>query len=122
MASPLPVPGKRFVIGVPYVWLFVFFFLPFLILLYISFVDQGESINPFKPIWDPETGILALKYENYWTIFRDGDMASCSRPSTSRPTCARSGTRSGRPCCAWCSVTRSPTSSRVRRPACARPC
>jgi putrescine transport system permease protein len=73
MASPLPVPGKRFVIGVPYVWLFVFFFLPFLILLYISFVDQGESINPFKPIWDPETGILALKYENYWTIFRDGE-------------------------------------------------
>jgi len=73
-SSSLPVPGKRFVIGVPYVWLFVFFFLPFLILLYISFVDQGESINPFKPIWDPETGILALKYENYWTIFRDGDM------------------------------------------------
>lgn len=73
-SSSLPVPGKRFVIGVPYVWLFVFFFLPFLILLYISFVDQGESINPFKPIWDPETGILALKYENYWTIFRDGDL------------------------------------------------
>ena len=73
MASPLPVPGKRFVIGVPYVWLFVFFLLPFLILLYISFVDQGESINPFKPIWDPETGILALKYENYWEIFRDLD-------------------------------------------------
>ncbi|MCB4362850.1 ABC transporter permease subunit [Hydrogenophaga taeniospiralis] len=71
MASPLPMPGKRFVIGVPYVWLFVFFLLPFLILLYISFVDMGESINPFKPIWDPVTGILSLKYENYWTIFRD---------------------------------------------------
>jgi putrescine transport system permease protein len=67
------MPGKRFVIGVPYVWLFVFFLLPFLILLYISFVDQGESINPFKPIWDPETGILSLKYENYWSIFRDGE-------------------------------------------------
>jgi putrescine transport system permease protein len=67
------MPGKRFVIGVPYVWLFVFFMLPFLILLYISFVDQGESINPFKPIWDPETGILSLKYENYWSIFRDGE-------------------------------------------------
>ena len=73
MASPLPAPGKRFVIGVPYVWLFVFFLLPFLILLYISFVDQGESINPFKPIWDPDTGILSLKYENYWEIFRDGE-------------------------------------------------
>eukprot|EP01036_Dinobryon_divergens_P011075 gene11075-14882_t len=65
------MPGKRFVIGVPYVWLFVFFLLPFLILLYISFVDMGESINPFKPIWDSETGLLSLKYENYWTIFRD---------------------------------------------------
>ncbi|MFC3682315.1 ABC transporter permease [Hydrogenophaga luteola] len=76
MASPLPVPGKRFVIGLPYAWLFVFFLLPFLILLYISFVDQGESINPFKPIWDPVTGILSLKYENYWTIFRDGEGGS----------------------------------------------
>jgi putrescine transport system permease protein len=71
MAMNLPMPGKRFVIGVPYVWLFVFFLLPFLILLYISFVDMGESINPFKPIWDSETGLLSLKYENYWTIFRD---------------------------------------------------
>jgi putrescine transport system permease protein len=71
--SSLPMPGKRFVIGVPYVWLIVFFLLPFLILLYISFVDMGESINPFKPIWDPVTGILSLKYENYWTIFRDVD-------------------------------------------------
>lgn len=72
-SSPLAVPGRRFVIGVPYVWLLVFFFLPFLILLYISFVDQGESIHPFKPLWDPQTGILSLKYENYWTIFRDGE-------------------------------------------------
>jgi putrescine transport system permease protein len=71
--SSLPMPGKRFVIGVPYVWLFVFFLLPFLILLYISFVDMGESVHPFKPIWDPVTGILSLKYENYGTIFRDAE-------------------------------------------------
>jgi putrescine transport system permease protein len=71
MASPLPMPGKRFVIGVPYAWLTVFFLLPFLILLYISFVDQGESIHPFKALWDPEAGVLRLKYENYTTIFRD---------------------------------------------------
>ncbi len=71
MASSLiPVPGKRFVIGVPYVWLIVFFFLPFLILLYISFVDMGDSISPFKPLWDPVTGVLQLKYENYLSIFR----------------------------------------------------
>jgi putrescine transport system permease protein len=73
MASTIPVPGKRFVIGVPYAWLFVFFLLPFLILLYISFVDMGNDIDPFKPIWDTTTGVLKLKYENYWSIFRDGD-------------------------------------------------
>lgn len=68
-----PVPGKRFVIGVPYTWLVVFFMLPFLILLYISFVDMGNDISPFKPIWDSETGLLKLKYENYYTIFQSLD-------------------------------------------------
>jgi putrescine transport system permease protein len=70
VSTPISMPGKRFVIGVPYVWLFVFFFLPFLILLYISFVDMGESIHPFKPLWDAETGLLSLKYENYTSIFK----------------------------------------------------
>jgi putrescine transport system permease protein len=75
----LPMPGRRFVIGVPYTWLVVFFLLPFLILLYISFVDMGNDIHPFKPIWDTETGVLKLKYENYWSIFRSGEeVAHCS--------------------------------------------
>ncbi|MFM2262142.1 MAG: hypothetical protein RI959_818 [Pseudomonadota bacterium] len=67
------LPGKRFVIGLPFVWLVVFFFLPFLILLYISFVDMGNDIHPFKPLWDTVSGTLKLKYENYWSIFRDGE-------------------------------------------------
>jgi len=71
----LPMPGRRFVIAVPFVWLFLFFLLPFLILLYISFVDMGNDIDPFKPIWNTETGVLALKYENYWSIFRREDGA-----------------------------------------------
>jgi len=69
----LTLPGRRFVIGVPYVWLVVFFMLPFLILLYISFVDMGNDISPFKPIWDSETGLLKLKYENYYSIFQTSD-------------------------------------------------
>lgn len=68
--ATFPMPGRRFVIGVPYGWLLVFFLLPFLILLYISFVDMGNDIVPFKPIWDTTTGLLQLKYENYWSIFR----------------------------------------------------
>jgi putrescine transport system permease protein len=68
-----PVLGKRCVIGVPYTWLIVFFLLPFLTLLYISFVDMGNDISPFKPLWDSQTGLIKLKYENYWSIFRTGD-------------------------------------------------
>ena len=79
MAMNIPIPGKRFVIGVPYVWLLLFFFLPFLILLYISFVDMGGDISPFKPIWDPVTGILSLKYENYLAIFRTAEGAPLFR-------------------------------------------
>ena len=67
------LPGQGFVIGVPFAWLLLFFLLPFLILLYISFVDMGSDIHPFKPIWDAETGILQLKYENYISIFRDSE-------------------------------------------------
>ena len=67
------MPGRSFVIGVPFAWLGVFFLLPFCILLYISFVDMGGDIHPFKPIWDPQTGILSLKYENYWSIFRSSE-------------------------------------------------
>ncbi|MCM2296057.1 ABC transporter permease [Rhodoferax sp.] len=69
----LTMPGKRFVISVPFVWLILFFLFPFLILLYISFVDMGNDISPFKPIWDSSTGLLKLKYENYGSIFRSGD-------------------------------------------------
>ena len=71
----IPVPGRRFVIAVPYVWLVVFFLLPFLILLYISFVDMGNDIHPFKPLWDAQNGVLKLKYENYGSIFRRADDA-----------------------------------------------
>ncbi|RFO98741.1 putrescine ABC transporter permease PotH [Rhodoferax lacus] len=67
------VPGRGFVIGMPFGWLLLFFLLPFFILLYISFVDMGGDIHPFKPIWDHETGILKLKYENYTSIFRNED-------------------------------------------------
>ena len=70
------MPGRRTVIGVPYAWLVVFFLLPFLILLYISFVDMGADIHPFKPIWDSTTGLLKLKYENYGSIFRGDDGAA----------------------------------------------
>ena len=67
--SALPAPGRRFVISVPMAWLLFFFMLPFLVLLYISFVDMGADIHPFKPLWDAKAGVLHLKYDNYTSIF-----------------------------------------------------
>lgn len=70
-SSFLPLPGKRFVIAFPYAWLTLFIIVPFLILLYIGFVDMAGSVTPFKPLWDTHTGTLSLKYENYLSIFRE---------------------------------------------------
>ena len=67
--SALPMPGRRFVISVPMAWLLFFFMLPFLVLLYISFVDMGTDIHPFKPLWDAKAGVLRLRYDNYSSIF-----------------------------------------------------
>ena len=66
-------PGRRFVIGLPFVWLIAFFLLPFLILLRISVTDMAGGINPFAPLVDSASGAwrFILKYDNYASIFRD---------------------------------------------------
>ena len=70
--SPL---GRRFVIGVPYVWLLLFFVLPFLILLRISVTDMGSGVDPFVPLIDAsgDAWRLLLAFKNYISIFSDGD-------------------------------------------------
>ena len=71
-------PGRRFVIGLPYLWLLVFFVLPFLILLRISVTDMGAGIDPFAPLVDTVSGSwrLVLRLQNYLSIFSDGSDAA----------------------------------------------
>ncbi len=71
MMAGLFNPGRRFVIGVPYVWLVIFFVLPFLILLRISVTDMGEGIDPFVPLIRLVEGRwhIVLKPDNYFSIF-----------------------------------------------------
>ncbi len=66
-------PGRRFVIGVPFLWLLVFFVLPCLILLRISITDMGIGVDPFAPLIASADGVwrLVFKYDNYAAIFRD---------------------------------------------------
>ena len=71
------VPGRRFVIGVPYLWLLIFFVVPFLILLRISVTDMGNGIDPFAPLVQAVDGILriSLNYQTYLSIFEVTDDA-----------------------------------------------
>ena len=66
-------PGRGFVIALPYLWLVVFFVLPFLILLRISVTDMGNGVDPFAPLVESSAGSwrLMLKFDNYLSIFRD---------------------------------------------------
>jgi putrescine transport system permease protein len=42
---------RRFLIGLPFIWLAVFFLLPLVIVAAISFAESADAIPPFKLIW-----------------------------------------------------------------------
>jgi putrescine transport system permease protein len=65
--------GNRSVLGIPYLWLIIFFALPFLILLRISLTDMGAGIDPFAQMLFNIDGKwrLILKVENYLSVFRE---------------------------------------------------
>lgn len=65
--------GRHTVLGVPYLWLLLFFALPFLILLRISLTDMGNTFDPFAPMLTQTDGKwqATLKVENYLSVFRD---------------------------------------------------
>ena len=64
------IPGARFVIGVPYLWLVLFFVAPFLILVRISVTDMGNGVDPFASLASALDGVwhILLKYDNYLSI------------------------------------------------------
>ena len=72
-ACPTPKLGRSFVIGVPYVWLLLFFVLPFLILLRISVTDMGNGVDPFAPLVKSVSGAwqFMLRPQNYLAIFSE---------------------------------------------------
>ena len=66
-------PGRQWVIALPFIWLLVFFLLPFLILLRISVTDMAGGLDPFAPLIDSASGAwrLVLKVDSYASIVRD---------------------------------------------------
>ena len=66
--------GRRTVLGIPFVWLWVFFAVPFLILMRLSVTDMGEQLNPFDSLLSPtEAGgwKLHLKLSHYISLVVD---------------------------------------------------
>ena len=70
--------GRMLMIGVPYVWLAIFFLAPFLIVLKISLSDYAIAIPPYTPTIDLSQGLSSvvaaigkLDFENYVFLATD---------------------------------------------------
>ena len=61
---------QRITIAVPYLWLFVFFLLPFGIILKISLADPVIAQPPFTPFFDAEGG-LSITIDNFLFLLTD---------------------------------------------------
>ena len=61
---------RRITIAVPYLWLFVFFLLPFIIILKISLADPVIAQPPFTPTIDDQ-GKLSVTADNFLFLLTD---------------------------------------------------
>ncbi|MBA6419800.1 ABC transporter permease subunit [Pseudomonas neustonica] len=66
--------GRLWVISVPYLWLLLFFLLPFAIVLKISFSQAAIAIPPYDPIFQyiEQTLNVVLNFGNYIFLSQDG--------------------------------------------------
>ncbi len=65
--------GRGLVIGVPFVWLTIFFLVPFVLVLKISFADQQLSIPPYTSLASLQNGAvqLTLQLSHYLFLLQD---------------------------------------------------
>ncbi len=65
--------GRALVIAVPFLWLLIFFLIPFLVVAKISLSEAAIAMPPFTPIleWDGLRAVLTLNFENFTYLFDD---------------------------------------------------
>jgi putrescine transport system permease protein len=61
---------QRFLLGIPYLWLLLFFLAPFAIILKISFADPVIAQPPFTPTFDAQ-GHLSVTIDNFLFLLTD---------------------------------------------------
>src|SRR5271165_1357963 len=68
------ITGRGLVVTLPYLWLLLFFVVPFVIVLKISFSDIDLAIPPYKPLieWIAKNSLaIRLNLNNYAFLFTD---------------------------------------------------
>ena len=70
--------GRALVVGPPYLWLLVFFLVPFAIVVKISMSDPVTAQPPYTPVLNWRGGfaewrefLLGLDFENFETLWAD---------------------------------------------------
>ncbi|MDP3814512.1 ABC transporter permease subunit [Pseudomonas sp.] len=65
--------GRHVVIGVPFLWLFMFFLLPFIIVLKISFAEADVAIPPYTDVytWAENKLAIFINLSNYIFLSED---------------------------------------------------
>lgn len=75
----MSINWRRFLlIGIPMIWLLVFFLTPFFIVLKISLSDMATAMPPYTPTYNPEAGVQGLMglwqkldFENFIWLLED---------------------------------------------------
>src|SRR6201996_7258915 len=65
--------GRTAVVAGPFIWLLLFFLVPFLLVVKISFADQQLGIPPYTQLTTFKDGVvnLALDFSHYAFLFQD---------------------------------------------------
>src|SRR5450631_2444718 len=66
------VSGRGLVVALPYLWLLLFFVVPFVIVLKISFSDVDLAIPPYKPLieWIGKNSLaIKVNFNNYALLY-----------------------------------------------------
>ena len=72
--SRVGITGRGLVVALPYLWLMLFFVVPFVIVLKISFSDIDLAIPPYKPLleWIGKNSLaIKVNFNNYAFLFTD---------------------------------------------------
>src|SRR5262247_81924 len=67
----LGIRGRTLVIAIPFIWLFLFFFLPFLIVLWVSTSFVVIAQPPYTHVCPGSTGFCLNMSESFGRLFND---------------------------------------------------